>query len=88
MCGITHNPKKTCGVCSNYQPSQYEPKQGAGMCKFMVDWLNKHKEAGTKPGPKKIDEVYKTLGGKAGDASAICRPDAERDGCQRFERLG
>jgi hypothetical protein len=76
---------KTCGQCLHFQSSSYEPKQGAGMCGYLATWYAKHRKAGTYPKRSEIEEAYKTIGGKSGESTAICRPDSERDKCQRFE---
>lgn len=73
-----------CANCKNFQPSKYNSKQGAGMCGVLIAWYDKHREANKKPNPTAVKNVYHNLGGKFGEASAICWPKSERDGCRRF----
>lgn len=76
---------KTCGNCSLFRPSPYNPKIGNGTCKAMDEWESKHKERGTKPSHKAIEDVYITLGGRFGTASALCHPKSDRARYERFK---
>lgn len=54
------------------------------MCGFLVDWYRRYDEAGKKPKAGALELVYRELGGRFGEASAICWPESERDRCKRF----
>jgi len=51
----------------------------------MDEWESKHKERGTKPSHKAIEDVYITLGGRFGTASALCHPKSDRARYERFK---
>jgi hypothetical protein len=78
---------KTCGNCSLFIRSPYNPEVGTGVCNVMMDWKAKHKERGTKPTPKAIEQVYKELGGTFGTPTAICHPKQDRKKCNRFKPI-
>jgi hypothetical protein len=76
---------KTCGNCSLFRPSPYNPEFGNGGCKAIEDWLLKHKERGTKPTQKAIEDSYIAIGGRFGTASALCHPGSDRSRCEKFK---
>ena len=57
------------------------------MCGVLTDWYSRHEEAGKKPSATALELVYRELGGRFGEASAICWPESVRDGCKRFSKV-
>jgi hypothetical protein len=51
----------------------------------MGDWLDKHRDRGTNPGQRAIEQEYLQLGVIFGTAAAICNPKSERSKCKKWE---
>jgi len=75
---------KTCGICSLFRPSPYNPIYGNGGCRAMESWEAKHRERKTKPTEAAFKAVYKELGGEFGTAQALWYVKSERKNCKRF----
>lgn len=78
---------KTCGNCLLFKPSPYNPESGNGTCMVNYDWLTKHKERGTHPSDAARKSLYKELGGRANDPSALLQPSRDSTKCRRFKPM-
>lgn len=78
---------KTCGTCRFFRPSPYNPKTGNGGCLVLEKWEAKHKERGTFPTDQAVKAAYIEIGGRFGEASALCHPKQDRDRCKRYTKI-